>query len=76
LLKGHQRESDGKNMVKIKIITAMTDGHKFGDILEVENNYAHSLIDRGLAILYFPSINDYEDKMLPGKHKKGTIKVK
>lgn len=62
-------------MVKI-IFTTPIDGFNYRTIYEVENNVAHRYIDAGFAMLVMDNANWYDDKMLPGKSKKGQYKVK
>ena len=53
------------------VILKDSRGHKQGDIITVNPNEAHSLIDKGLAKLYHGE-KIYEDKMLRPRRKYGS----
>jgi hypothetical protein len=58
-------------MQKIKYIKDYQD-KKYGQVETVENNHAHTLIDKGVAVL-FKYFKEYDNKMMspePTKHYK------
>ena len=56
-------------MQKIKILKP-TNGYAPGEVLEVENNDAHAMIEAGTAVLFTPKTYDHK-QMLPETPKKG-----
>jgi len=59
-------------MQKIKYIKDYQD-KKYGQIETVENNHAHTLIDKGVAVLV-KFFREYDNKMMSSKNKKYKVK--
>jgi hypothetical protein len=54
-------------MIKIKVLENYKN-YKINNTYTINENEAHSLIDRGVAILYTVNITKYTDKMMRPKN--------